>query len=332
MLKIKYQNNIILDNKDFGNISIDPIKKKNNFDINFITHAHKDHVGPRTNENSTYFATKPTLEIVNKLFKENRQGKVLEYNKKYKIDDLEYKIINSGHVFGSYSLVLEYNGTKITITSDINTENTTTTTAAIPEDTDILIIESTYGSEKDIFPKRKNEYTRFLKWLILNRLNNNLPIISSYPLGKTQEILKLICDNTNFNIGLTNDAYEISEIYKKHKIGLKNYFRVNGNINDLDLLILPPQKIKKDLIDALSTIYKRNLVFASTTGNAFRLGTQFKISDHCDITGLTKYIQESNAKQIYTYHGKDKEFANFISKKLKLFARPLKDIKKLEIT
>ncbi len=330
MLKIKIAGNIIIDHNN-TQLSIDPIKKTYNFETNFITHAHKDHIGPRKNDFSTYFTTAPTLEIANSIFDDNKSGKFLEFNKKYKIDDLEYKIINSGHVLGSYSLVLEYNGTKITITSDINNIDTTTTKAATVEDTDILIIESTYGSLMDVFPDRKNEYTKFLKWLMLNRLNGKLPIVACYPLGKTQELVKLICDNTNFEIGLTNDAYKICDIYSKYGVNLKNYLTVNRNLNELDLLILPPQKIKKTLVDAIATASKKSIAFASTTGASFRFGEHFKISDHCDVNGLLDYIVNSNAKQVYTYHGKDIEFANIVNKKLGCYSKALKEIKTFEI-
>lgn len=330
MLKINHNSNIILEYSD-SSLSIDPIRKSNNRELNLVTHAHKDHFSSIKVDNSQYLATEPTLDIINSIFKVNKFGKHLEYNKNYKIDDLKYKIINSGHVLGSCSLVLEYNGTKITITSDINNIDTTTTKATVPEDTDILIIESTFGLEKDVFPDRKSEYTRFLKWLMLNRLNGKLPIVSAYPLGKTQEIIKLICDNTNFNIGLTNDAFEISKIYKKNKIDLKNFEKINGNVNDLDLLILPPPKLTKTLIDALATTTKKSLAIASVTGQGHHTGERFKISDHCDVLGLLNYIEESKAKQVYTYHGNDIEFSKIITKKLGCYTKPLKEIKTLEI-
>jgi putative mRNA 3-end processing factor len=330
MLKINHKGNIILEhNNNF--ISIDPINKQNNYELNFITHAHKDHFSLRKQDNSTYFTTTSTLDIINNVFNAKKDGKLLELNKKYKIDDLQYKIINSGHVLGSFSIILEHNGTKITITSDINNVDSTTTKAVIPEDTDILIIESTFGAEKDVFPDRTKEYTRFLRWLMLNRLNGKLPIITAYPLGKTQEIVKLISDNTNFNIGLTTDAYEITKIYAKHKIELKNFERINGNVNDLDLLILPPPKLTKTLIDALATTNKKSLAIASVTGQQHHTGERFKISDHCDVLGLLGYIEESNAKQVYTYHGNEAEFSKIIAKKLGCYTKPLKEIKTLEI-
>lgn len=330
MLKFRLNNNIIIEHNS-TNISIDPLKKTNSREFNFITHAHKDHIGKNLSNEYCYLTTEPTLEIINLMYNENKKSNTLEFNKKYKHDDIQYKIINSGHVLGSYSLILEHNGTKITITSDLNTIDTTTTKATIPEDTDILIIESTYGSLNDVFPERQLEYTRFLKWLILNRLNNKLPIISSYPLGKTQEIAKLISDNTNFNIGLTKEAFNITNVYTKNNIFLKNYDLISKNINELDVLILPPGKITKTMVDALATTSKKNLAFASTTGNALRFGEQFKISDHCDCNELLNYITNSNAKQVYTYHGKDNEFANIVSKKIGCYAKALKDIKTLEI-
>jgi len=330
MLKINYDNNILIET-NVNEISIDPIRKNNHKNNTFITHAHKDHFHNSKNSFENILSTLPTYDIINTVFKNSKIGKNLEYNKWYQLDELKYKIINSGHVLGSYSIILEYNSTKITITSDFNTLDTTTTKAIIPEETDILIVESTYGSKKDVFPSRQEEYTRFLKWIMLNRLNSKLPIIAAYPLGKTQEIAKLISDNTNFNIGLTNEALGITKIYKKYGININNFYSVTQNINDLDLLILPPQKITKNLVEAIATTSKKNLVFASTTGTSNRLGEIFKISNHSDINEILNYIESTNAKQVYTYHGKDIELSNIISKKIGCYTKTLKEIKTLEI-
>ncbi len=326
MLKIKHSSMLTLEHNDLP-ISLDPLSKGNTFELNFVSHAHKDHVNimkPKEKE-PIYLATNPTLDIMKILFEQNFNSEVLEMNKTYNIDDFYYKAINAGHVLGGCSLVLEHKGTKTVVTSDINMLDTTTTKAAIPEDTDVLIIESTYGNEKKEFPNRKEEYTRFLKWLLLNKLNNRLPIISAYTFGKTQEIAKLISDNTNLAIGMTNKALEITDIYNRNNLKIKNCFKVNGNINDLDVLILPPFTITKNFLDAISTTSKKMIALASVSGQKTSKGENFVISDHCDISGLLKYIQESNAKEVYTYHGQDKELAELVKKKLGLDAKPLKN-------
>lgn len=327
MLKIKQSPNIVLQLED-SPLSLDPIHKHSTFELNFVTHAHRDHINLTKNNNElnpTYLTTETTKEVMKALFERDFKTQELILNKKYSIDGLSYKIINAGHVLGSYSLVLEYNGTKITITSDINTRDSTTTKAAIPEDTDILIIESTYGEEKDVFPDRKAEYTRLLKWVLLNKLNNKLPIISAYTFGKTQEIVKLISDNTKLDIGLNNKAVEICDIYKKQGMHLNNYFKANGNTNEMDVLIMPPSSITKNMVAAISTTSKKGLALATVSGKG-GIGEQFNISDHADVNGLLNYVKESKAKLVYTYHGKDKEFAELVNKKLGLNARPLKEL------
>ena len=106
MLNLNYKTNI-LGNYFDNSFYIDSIRKNNS--IGFITHAHKDHIA--SNYHNEVFLTQPTLDILN-IYGLNPEAKILEYNKKYKFDDLDYKIVNSGHILGSYSLILEYNGTK----------------------------------------------------------------------------------------------------------------------------------------------------------------------------------------------------------------------------
>ncbi|RLG70858.1 MAG: exonuclease, partial [Candidatus Iainarchaeum archaeon] len=50
--------------------------------------------------------------------------------------------------------------------------------------------------------------------------------------------------------------------------------------------------------------------------NNFRLFDKaFPLSDHADFKQLLRYVEQSNAKRIYTYHGFAKEFASYLNKK-----------------
>lgn len=322
-LSFTHENGIKVTNSTFE-FSIDPIKARETSDINFVTHAHRDHINiTKKTCDKNYITTKTTADVMNTYFG-NFNNDIVGYNDKIKIDDVTFEFKNSGHVAGSYLLNI-YNDQKVTVTGDINNVDTILTNAIEPEDTDILLIESTYGKEGATFPKRKESYEAFIKWLTLSIINNKLPVIQAYSFGKAQEIIGLINRSFDFNIGVTESAFDITNAHTKNHIKLKNYFLLNGNIKDMDVLILPNSNMSKEMMQGLEYSAKKSLTFASVTGHDFAFGKNFKISDHADCQGLLDFVEASNPKQVYTYHGHDKELANLIEKKLKIPAAPLKE-------
>lgn len=324
-LNFNYDCGIKVCNNTFE-FSIDPIKFKETSDINFVTHAHRDHINiTKKCVDKTYIGTKGTIDVMSTYFNDF-QSQIVDYKDKLKIDDITFEFKNSGHVFGSYFLNI-YADQKITVTADINNVDTILTNAIKPEDTDILLIESTYGLESANFPNRKESYEEFIKWIALNIINNKLPVILGYSFGKTQEIIGLINKSFDFKIGLLEQAYNITNCHVKNNIKLRNYEKLNGNIKEVDILILPNSVIKRETIEALEYSSKKKLAFASVTGHDFTFGKNFKISDHADCKGLLEFVEQCNPKKVYTYHGHAKELSDLITKKLKIKSEPLKEFK-----
>lgn len=324
-LTFTHENGIKVSNSTFQ-FSIDPIKTKETSDINFVTHAHRDHINITTKtKEKNYIVTNTTADVMKTYFSDFNQ-EIINYKDKIKIDDVEFEFKNSGHVAGSYLLNI-YDDQKITVTGDLNDVDTMLTRAAEPENTDILVIESTYGKLSQKFPLRKQAYEDFIKWLTLSIINNKMPVIQAYSFGKAQEIIALINNSFDFNIGLTESAFDITNAHTRNNIKLKNYFNLNGNIKDMDVLILPNVNLGKDMIQGLEYSAKKPLAFASVTGQDFSFGKNFKISDHADCNGLLNFVEACNPKQVYTYHGHSKELAELIESKLKIKAEPLKEFK-----
>jgi len=292
-------------------ISIDPLTIKELSPFNIYSHAHLDHINlTKTAKNKELFMTEITANVAKEYFGNFTYHKIKQ-NQKYNINNLKMKFYNSGHVPGSISIKI-YGDKNIFITTDINTTNSSLTKAIKPVKTDILFVESTYGLPGTTFINKTKEYEKLQNWINKNIELNKLPIIFSYRFGKTQEIIKVINNAFNYKIGLKENTFNITK--KISYLGLKNFYKINGNINDLDLLILPPHKITQDFIRALETTTKKEIAFANVTGQLNRFGTNFKISDHSDFNNLIDFVKKTDAKKVYTYHGHALELANELKK------------------
>jgi|GEM_PF-4488255 len=322
-LSFQYDNNIIVANSSF-NFAVDPLKFGETCDINFVTHAHRDHINmTKKSKEKSFVMTPLSADVVKGYFGEfNHDG--IEFGQKLKIDDLIFEFKNSGHVAGSYFMNIYGDGNKTTITGDVNTQDTVITKAIESEETDTLIIESTFGQEHYSFPDRNESYDELVKWLKHELFNNKLPVIFAYVFGKTQEITALINRELPVNIGLVETAKTNNDICNKHGLNIQNYFKLNGNLKEMDVLIIPPTKINQEVIHALEYGSKKKLSFASVTGHDFSFGKKFKISSHSDCAGLLNHIEQCNPKQVYTYHGHAEDLAKLVEKKLKIKASPLK--------
>lgn len=184
----------------------------------FLSHAHLDHTGalPLLNHNGlqcSIYCTKMTKQLTKILLhdsihiemlqhkhpaysKENVMNVIsfmqnIQYNKRYKLDDGAFTFLDSGHIPGSASVLLELEGKQLLYTGDLNTLNTQlingATYACSP---DILITEATYGS-RDHPPRKKTEQA-FLKQVSAAVDKGGSVIIPAFSVGRAQEIMLIL--------------------------------------------------------------------------------------------------------------------------------------------
>ncbi len=150
-------------------------------DAVFLTHAHLDHCGylpaiVKKGFSGKIIATKATKEIVQVilvdsvrvqeyekkehpereiLYSENDVARTMQlfevkaFDKKYQLNDIEYKYFEAGHLLGVSSIVFEAEGKRLCFSGDIGRRedilhNSPTFTDLI----DYLVLESTYGDRE----------------------------------------------------------------------------------------------------------------------------------------------------------------------------------------
>ncbi len=180
-----------------------------------IGHAHLDHSGGvplfYLSEKKPYFATRATSELIKILVKDmiklnsyylpfeyleldkmQEHRNDIDYGKKVRVKDIEFQLLDAGHIPGSAMVDINVEGKKILYTSDFNTTQTRICQAAkIPKRKyDTIIIESTYAMHEH--PERKQLEDEFVKD-IKNTINDGGKVlIPAFAVGRSQEIINIL--------------------------------------------------------------------------------------------------------------------------------------------
>ena len=308
---IEYQNGIHIKGT---NLWLDAKRK---VDFSFISHAHIDHAV----RHKEILATKQTTRLY-----EHRCGKakfnILEYNQPKRFyhkfnskDRIKVELFPSGHILGGAQILLEIRGVRIVYTGDFKLRKSLTAKDAEVKKCDILIMESTFGLPRYIFPDQK-EITRKITEFVDQALSSGqVPIFLAYSLGKAQEIMKIL-GNKGYKTCVHEAIFNLARIYEEFGVKFRNYKPYKAEDLKGRVLIVPPWVRNSQMI---RNIPKRRT--AILTGwaldygikNLFGTDEAFPLSDHADFSELTEYARKAEPKKIYTVHGFP-EFSEFLRK------------------
>jgi Cft2 family RNA processing exonuclease len=312
---------VVSTNKGF--IRFDSKTKGKVSELNFISHAHGDHIF-KFNSKTQNYSTKETRDIINKRKEQRIENiKTMNYSEKIGLDGIEIKAYNAGHMLGSTLFEIQTQGTTIIYTGDFNCIDTLTTKAAEERECDILIIESTYGKPNYILPKREEIYVSIFKWVLKQIKSGRTPVFRVYTAGKAQEIIRLVNLFTKIPVITHPRVTIISDVYKKNGINI-DYLDSETNEGkkilgkNQGVYVIPSQFKKIKVIDGVDAIVSGWALRYRPQGTA-----SFPLSGHADFGQLVEYIKRTNPKIVYTIHGFKEEFAKFVSHKVGIHAEPI---------
>lgn len=314
----------------FDKICIDP-KRKPSEEIVVISHAHSDHSSAAKSNKSKYVLSKATYDLLERKFELHPNVQKASLNSILDFEDFELSLHNSGHILGSSQtqIISKKTGKKTIITGDLKLQDSLIQKKADVLDSDFLVIESTFGLPKYVFPEREQIYNEIGKWIKQEVKNRKFVILCGYSLGKAQELTKIVNEFTDETPLVHEKAFGFNQIYEKY-LKLGDYMKLDHNLKDSNVLIMPPNLASPTLQEFLHFHLNKKISSAIATGWNFNrrlFDRTFPLSDHADCQSLLEYVEQSNPKFVYTMHGYEKEFAYLINKKLGIPAQPLKELK-----
>jgi Cft2 family RNA processing exonuclease len=318
-MNIQYSDHIgVLDkeNKD-KTFNIDQTKVDSFEKTLLCTHAHSDHI---VNSLQNIFTSSPTKDFINIQLPNNKLiFSEIKTNRNVCLTDrLSLVSFNAGHVLGSNMFYFETNESSLLYTGDFQTQNSLLLKGAVPVESDILVIESTFGREEFNFPNKEKIYIKFAEDIARDIINNRLIIIGAYKLGKSQEMIKFVNKYLKETPLVSESIFNNSKIYEKFDLNLGKYELLNGNLNNHNILIIPPNLINNDLIHTLEHQTTKKISTYFVTGWKFyKRGKCIPISDHCDFNDLINFVSLVKPKTIITMHGFYNDFAKSLKKHFK---------------
>lgn len=273
-----------------------------------ISHAHADH----TALHKHIIATPETARIYT--WRRDREAttnlETLKYGERRDYGNFALTFYPAGHCLGSAQTLIEVDGERIVYTGDykLRANIAAETARIIPCDT--LIMESTFGDPQFVFPPQVTVIERLYAAIERAFSDNRVPVVLSYPLGKSQEALEHLL-RKNYQVTMHGSIWFITEIYKD--LGVKfsgEYEKYDRTKLDARVLIAPPGCRKQAM---LKNIPRKFLIML--TGWALHKSAPYMykdvdlllpLSDHADYDELIRTAKESGAQRIITMHGAPK--------------------------
>ena len=289
-------------------VYLDP-KKIQNRGVNFVSHAHIDHLP--NGGNGKILSSHETNEIA------KLRGFTLENS----IDTLEnFSLIDSGHIFGSKGLLFD----DVFYTGDISLRDRGFLKGTKVPKCKTLITECTFGLPEFVFPSI-TEIVQQVNEIISSLYSKGIPVmLLGYELGKAQTLSQLF---GNWEPMFYHDSVKkMNTLHRSMGVELKDAMghteaESNGLLDKKPwVMIAPMMSAKNNFMKHMKSKYGVITIGFSGWANSkkfpFTRGTDYSIplSDHCDYNELHDLVKQSGAEKIYTIHGFVDEFSQDLTR------------------
>ncbi len=300
MIGIKYARGIELPGHGLW---LDPWDKQ---PFAFVSHAHSDHTG--------YHEEIITSPATSRLMAERVPGRriehVLPFGEPTLVRGMRITLLPAGHVFGSAQFFLEEEDSLL-YTGDFKLRQGLSAEAAQWTRADTLIMETTYGLPRYVFPPAEEIIAKMVAFCRETLEENAVPILLGYSLGKSQEILCALA-RAGMTPMLHGAVHRITEIYRKLQPDFPPFLRYNAQDVSGKVLICPPSANRSIMVRRIKA--RRTAVlsgWALDPGAAFRYqcDAAFPLSDHADYPDLIRYVELVQPRRVLTLHGFAAAFA-----------------------
>ncbi|RMF60162.1 MAG: MBL fold metallo-hydrolase [Calditrichaeota bacterium] len=291
-----------------------------------VTHGHMDHA----RRHDLVIATKKTIRIL-----QERVGKMraipLEFKQRLHLDGCTVRFFPAGHILGSAQILVENHGLRLLYSGDFNLHNCATAEAIEIPESDVLIMECTFGRPFYRFPQRAVVEQQLLDFVQRAFAQKAVPVVLAYALGKAQSAMKILGD-AGFEMSVHTTIARLAKIYEEFGVDLGRWSGFKKSEIQGKVLVMPRHVAQTRLLQKIPnrrTVFLTGWAVNPGTKQRCRVDEALPLSDHADFDGLLEYARRVNPKRIYVTHGFS-EFAQHL-KRAGFDARPLKTANQLSL-
>jgi putative mRNA 3-end processing factor len=297
----------------------------------FVSHAHGDHLG----RHERTIATRATAALARHRLGERKSGEVLpvDYRVPFGLGELTLELFAAGHVLGSAQIRITLpGGLTVGYTGDFCTEPTATAEPAEVMPCDVLLMESTFGLPRYVFPP-KEEVLAAVRRFVDDALDDGVtPVLLGYSLGKAQEVLRHFGE-LGYACRAHPEVHAVNEVYEELGVSLPNV-RPLGPEGPApgEVVVAPPRLGRSSAVARIRR--KRTAVLTGWALDGARwyrgVDASFPLSDHADFPSLVRYARDTGASRVFTMHGHAGELAREL-RRAGLRAEPLEESPQMEL-
>lgn len=282
----------------------------------FLSHAHGDHV--RGTKHEGCGMTRSTKSLAEVYVGRISNFLPISYGTPVRLSEhVSVTPYDAGHVLGSTQFLVDTEEETIGLTGDFNACATEINGKTEFMEPDTLIIESTYGLPKFIFPQREVLYADIVKWTLRTVKGERIPCFRAYPVGKAQEVVNIINNYSSIPVLVSGRVFQACEVYRQ--FGKKLEYIPLESPEGQELASSGGFAFITSVVRDIPHNFRKT-EWAVVTGWALTssfpgCSASFPLSGHSDFHGLLEYIETSNAKRIYTMHGFDVPLSKYLRRK-----------------
>jgi putative mRNA 3-end processing factor len=299
----------------------------------FVSHAHGDHIG----RHDRTIGTAATLDLMRHRLGEPKRRPTerlpASFRAPFGLGELTLELFPAGHVLGSAQLRVTRNGVALGYTGDLCTEPTHAAETAEVMACDVLVVESTFGHPRYVFPPKEETLAAVRRFVDDALSDGATPVLLGYALGKAQEILKVLSD-AGYACRVHPVVHAVDKVYEAHGVLFPN---VKALVPDEgaapgEVVVCPPHLARSPAMRGVRKRRTAILTGWAIDGSRFFKGVDaaFPLSDHADYPSLLRYAKATGAGRVFTVHGHEDVLAAALRKE-GIRAEPLREHLQLEL-
>jgi len=231
----------------------------------------------------------------------------MDFGEAREFDEFTIRLVPAGHVLGSAQCYIETEEGSVLYTGDFKRRAGATSEAAGFCHAETLVIETTFGLPKYVFPPPEAVLPAIVEFCKSTLDAGATPALLAYSLGKAQEVLAALGA-----AGLASMPH--SSIVKLLPVYERAGYRFPGLVEWSDrrdaVIVCPPSSRNslsgfKDLRTAVITGWALD----SATVFRSRCDAAFPLSDHAGYDDLLRHVEDVAPRRVLTLHGFAQEFA-----------------------
>jgi DNA ligase 1 len=301
-MKVTFERGILLPDLDLW---LDPQDER---DTAFVSHAHSDHIG----NHREVILSEVTAKMMAARLPGQRVEHPLPFRSVVQFRDAAITLLPAGHIFGSAQIHLKFRGETLLYTGDFKLRQGMSAEPIEWVHADTLIMETTYGLPKYVFPPIEQVTAELTKFCLETLEEDLVPILFGYSLGKAQEILAAL-SGSGLRMMLHPSIYKITKFYEEqYNQPLPEYSPYDESRTAGSVVICPPAANRTRLVQRIKdrrTAILTGWALDPATIHRYQCDAAYPLSDHADYPDLIRYVELVRPKRVFTVHGFAREFA-----------------------